>query len=108
MPLRKGLFLRLLAEALSVSERKSAAIIDVSPAKVSARPLVLDNYGPSSAFLCHLLIQNFKPFTISIIKMIGGVAGSGPAPPEPPEMDVHDPANHVPFDSPITRTMMKI
>ena len=30
--------------------------------------------------------------------MIGGVAGSGPAPPEPPEMDVHDPANHVPFD----------
>ncbi len=97
--IEEGTVSRLLAEALSYPrERKSAAIIDVSPAKVSARPLVLDNYGPSSDILCHLLIQNFKPFTISIIKMIGGVAGSGPAPPEPPEMDVHDPANHVPFD----------
>ena len=97
--IEEGTVSKLLAEALSCRRKTTrAVIIDVSPAKLPATTLVLDNYGPSSDILRHLLIQNFKPYTISITKMIGGVAGSGPAPPEPPEMDVHDPANHVSFD----------
>ncbi|KAH8071893.1 ubiquitin-protein transferase [Aureococcus anophagefferens] len=49
--------------------------------------------GPSTNAAALDADSAFEPHTVSVMKMVGGIAGAGPPPPEPPEMDVQDTLN---------------
>jgi len=92
--IEEGTVSTLIAMTLSGGNTTKCAALDAdSLAELPAKPLVEDKYKPSEDLLPQSLLGAFEPHTVSVMKMVGGIAGAGPPPPEPPEMDVQDTLN---------------
>ena len=55
--------------------------------------LVEDTYKPSDELLPTYLLGTFEAHTVPTAKIPGGIAGAGPPPPQPPEMNVQEALN---------------
>lgn len=98
--IEEGTVSTLIAMTLNGGQRAECAELEQSTlVDVPTSTIIEEKYAPTVELMPQRALESFVAYEIPTVKLVGGTAGAGPPPPEPPEMNVQDTITVVQIDN---------